>query len=208
MCFLWCLHALLSSTLQDTRFLGVLTYPIAVHVTGDAFLGRVDIPHCCIRYRWCVSCACWHTPMLYTLQVMCFLDVLTYPNAVHVTGDVFPGCVGAVLPAGCGHVAHLWVPCKGHGESSAAQRQVHTAQHTKELIIVLQNHHQRQKVLTAQHTKELITVLQNHHQRQKVLTAQHTKELITVLQNHHQRQKVQLTHDTEELQVAVIQNRK
>ena len=93
MCFLGCLHALLSSTLQVTCFLGMLTYPIAVHVTGDVFLVRVDIPQYCTRYRWCVSCACWHTPLLCTLQVMCFLGVLTYPNAVHVTGDVFPGCV-------------------------------------------------------------------------------------------------------------------
>ena len=59
-------------TLQVMCFLCVLTYPIAVHVTGDVFPGCVHIP-----------------------------------PSVHVTGDVFPGCVDVVLPAGCGHVAHL-----------------------------------------------------------------------------------------------------
>ena len=46
-------------TLQVMCFLGVFTYPIAVHVTDDVFPGCVDIPQCCTRYRWCVSWVCW-----------------------------------------------------------------------------------------------------------------------------------------------------
>ena len=90
-----CWHTSLLHTLFVMCFLDVLvlTYLTAVYVTGDVFTGRVDIPHCCKRYSWCVfwMCWCWHTLLLYTLHVMCFLGVLTHLIAVYVTGDVFSG---------------------------------------------------------------------------------------------------------------------
>ena len=45
-------------------FLGVLvlTYHTAVQLTSNVLSGRVDIPYCCTRYRWCVSWACWCRP--------------------------------------------------------------------------------------------------------------------------------------------------
>ena len=103
-CIFWvCWHTSLLYTLQVMYFLGVLTHPIAVYLTGDVLSGRIDTPHCCTRYRWCIFWACWHTALLYTLQLMCFLVVLvlTYLIAVDVTGNVFPWRVGVDIPHCC-----------------------------------------------------------------------------------------------------------
>ena len=187
-------------------FLGVLvlTYHTAVQLTSNVLSGRVDIPYCCTRYRWCVSWACWCRPT-------CWLWSRRSPLSPPWWGWRKFSCTESrpeTSPHNAAHGRTDYSCTDSHPETiphkkelMAVVQTVHTTQHMgKKLVVVAQNHHQRQ-VHTTQQTQELIIAVQN---RRQVHTTQHTKGLIVAVQN---RRQVHTTQHTKELIVAV-QNRR